>query len=159
EENMVEAILFGHKQIVRIIDAIDQLRQQAGLGTKPPPVAKPNPAMDVVRSKYYEEFKQRKLTSGKHARADAIKDLREKVFADLVPEGSTGPYTPEQVSAAYSALEEKVVRDLILNEGKRIDGRSLKQLREIKCEVGVLPRTHGSAVFQRGETQSLVTTT
>src|SRR5262249_15055708 len=59
---------------------------------------------------------------------------------------------------AFSKLEERVVRDLIL-EGKRIDGRSPKQLRPIHCEVGVMPRTHGSAVFQRGETQSLVTTT
>ncbi len=62
------------------------------------------------------------------------------------------------MSAAFYALEERVVRDLIL-EGKRIDGRSLKAIRPIYCEVGLLPRTHGSALFQRGETQSLVTIT
>ena len=62
------------------------------------------------------------------------------------------------MSAAFYALEERVVRDLIL-EGKRIDGRNTKQIRPINCEVGLLPRTHGSALFQRGETQALVTTT
>src|SRR4029077_8367724 len=64
---------------------------------------------------------------------------------------------PAAVTAAFDALQEKVVRDLIL-EGKRIDGRSNKQIRAIACEVGVLPKTHGSAIFQRGETQALVTT-
>src|SRR5439155_26168647 len=65
----------------------------------------------------------------------------------------------EQGAAAFHALEETVVRDQILNESKRIDGRGLRDLRNIYCEVGVLPRTHGSALFQRGETQALVTTT
>jgi polyribonucleotide nucleotidyltransferase len=160
EDNMIQAILFGQQHIARIIDAIDQLRLQAGLGPKAaPPAPPPNPAYEPMRAKFYEDLKQRKLTSGKHARADAIKELREKIFAEMVPESGDGPYTPEQVSAAFYAMEERVVRDLILNEGKRIDGRGLKQLREIKCEVGVLPRTHGSAIFQRGETQALVTTT
>src|SRR5262249_12734440 len=67
-------------------------------------------------------------------------------------------YTPQEVSSALYALEERVVRDLLL-EGKRIDGRGLKAIRALHCEVGVLPRTHGSALFQRGETQALVTTT
>src|SRR4029077_10895187 len=67
-------------------------------------------------------------------------------------------YTEEQVGAAFEALHERVVRDLIL-EGKRIDGRTLRQVRSIYCEVGLLPRTHGSALFQRGETQALVSTT
>jgi polyribonucleotide nucleotidyltransferase len=160
EENMLQAIAFAHEQIVRIIGMIEELRLKAGIGPKgPPPAAAANPALDVVRQKYYQEFKERKLTSGKHARADKITELREKVFKDLVPEEGEGKYTSEQVSAAFAALEEKVVRDLILNESKRIDGRGLKDLREIVCEVGVLPRTHGTAVFQRGETQALVTTT
>jgi polyribonucleotide nucleotidyltransferase len=160
EENMIQAIMFGHEAIVRIVDLIEELRVKAGLGIKEaPPPALPNPAVDVVKQKYYQEFKQRKLTEGKHARADQIKELREKVFKDLIPEEGESAYTPEQVSAAFYALEERVVRDLILNDSKRIDGRGLKDLRQITCEVGVLPRTHGTAVFQRGETQALVTTT
>ena len=84
--------------------------------------------------------------------------MRDKIFNELLPEDREPEYRPEDVAAAFDALEERVVRDLIL-EGKRIDGRTVKQVRPIYCEVGVLPRTHGSAIFQRGETQSLVTTT
>ena len=65
---------------------------------------------------------------------------------------------PNRLAQAFETLEERVVRDLIL-EGKRIDGRGVRDLRAISCEVGILPRTHGSALFQRGETQALVTTT
>jgi polyribonucleotide nucleotidyltransferase len=158
EENMLDAILFAHKHIVDIIDLIEELRDKAGLGKKElPPPPEPNPALEVMKQKYYAEFKERKQTTGKHARADAIKELKDRIVADLLPEEGA-KFTPEQVSAAFGALEERIVRDLIL-EGKRIDGRTAKQLRHISCEVGVLPRTHGSAVFQRGETQALVMTT
>src|SRR5262249_46511710 len=135
------------------------LRDKAGLGAKElPPPAPVNPVLAVLRDKYYDEFRQRKQTEGKHARADKVRELRDKIFTELVPASGDGPYTPEQVAAAFGALEERIIRDLIL-EGKRIDGRSLKQIRNITCEVGVLPRTHGSAIFQRGETQAMVTTT
>src|SRR5262249_17726676 len=88
-------------------------------------------------------------------------ELRERVFKEFLPEeprAGAPEYTPGQVTSALEGLEERVVRDLIL-EGKRIDGRTPKDLRAISCEVGILPRTHGSAIFQRGETQALVTTT
>jgi len=159
EEAMLQAIMFAHKHVVQVIDLVEELRDKAGLGKKETAAAAaPNPAIEVVKQKYYSEFKERKQTTGKHARADAIKELRDKAFKELAPEDGTGKFTPEQVAAAFHALEERVVRDMIL-EGKRIDGRSHRQLRQITCEVGVLPRTHGSAVFQRGETQALVSTT
>jgi polyribonucleotide nucleotidyltransferase len=159
EENMIQAIMFGHEQIVRIVDLIEELRQKAGLGPKelpPPPPASPLKELFVQR--FYNEFRERKQTAGKHLRADAIRELREKVVKEFLPEDAEPKYAPEEVAAAFDALEERVVRDLIL-EGKRIDGRNPKQLRTITCEVGVLPRTHGTAVFTRGETQALVTTT
>ncbi len=160
EENMVSAILFAHEQIVKIVDLVEQLRRQVGLPVKETPAASPaNPAAAILTQRYYNEFKELKQTAGKHARADKIKELRERIFAEVVPaEPKEGDPTSEQVSAAFAALEERVVRDLIL-EGKRIDGRTPKDLRQITCEVGVLPRTHGSAIFTRGETQALVTTT
>jgi polyribonucleotide nucleotidyltransferase len=159
EENMLQAILFGHHQIVSIIDMIDELRQKVGLGSKPTPPPPPaNPVKELLRQKYYNELRERKQTPGKHERADKVRELREKIIAELLPKDGESKYTPEQVASAFDSLEERVVRDLIL-EGKRIDGRSPKQLRNISCEVGVLPRTHGSAIFQRGETQALVTTT
>src|SRR5262249_18397380 len=119
--------------------------------------APPNPLIDVFRQRFYSEFRELKQTSGKHARADKIRELRERINKEFLPEGGT-TYTPLQVSGAFETLEERVVRDLIL-EGKRIDGRGTKDIRAITCEVGILPRTHGSAIFQRGETQALVTTT
>jgi polyribonucleotide nucleotidyltransferase len=159
EENMIQAILFGHQHIVRLIDAIEELRRKSGIEPKPPfAPAAPNPLKEVFRQRFYDEFRQRKQTSGKHLRADAIKELRQRIVQEFLPENGQSTYTPEQVAGALEALEERVVRDLIL-EGKRIDGRDVKQLRPISCEVGVLPRTHGSAVFARGETQALVTTT
>jgi len=159
EDNMLQAILFAHKYVVQIIDMIEELRAGAGLGKKElPPPGQPNPVLQVLRERFYNEFKQRKQTPGKQARADQVKELRERITAELLPENGEAKFTPQQVAQSLDALEEKVVRDLIL-EGMRLDGRQPRQLRQITCEVGVLPRTHGSAVFTRGETQALVTTT
>jgi polyribonucleotide nucleotidyltransferase len=159
EENILEAILFAHRNIVTVIDMIEQLRREAGLETKAaPPVATPNPLIEIFRRRFYDEFRERKQTSGKHDRAEQIRELKERIFQEFLPADDEPQYTPQQVSGAFEALQERVIRDLIL-EGKRIDGRPLRQLRSIQCEVGVLPRTHGSAIFARGETQALVTTT
>src|SRR5262249_19703068 len=159
EENMLQAIQFAHEHIRSLVDMIEELREKAGLGKKelPPPGAA-NPLVEIFRQRFANEFRERKLTSGKADRADKIRELREKVFAEYLPEDKEPEYEPGQVAQAFESLEERVVRDLIL-EGKRIDGRNPKQLRPISCEVGVLPRTHGTAIFQRGETQALVTTT
>jgi polyribonucleotide nucleotidyltransferase len=159
EADMLEAILWGHKHIVTVIDMIEELREKAGLDKKslppPPPL---NPLIDEFRQRFGAELRERKQTLGKADRAASIRELRERIFAEYLPEDGEPKYTPEQVSAAFNALEERVVRDLIL-EGKRLDGRHPKQLRPITCEVALLPRVHGSALFQRGETQALVTTT
>src|SRR5213080_3865518 len=109
----------------------------------------------ATRSRISRIFSAR---SGKQDRAEKIREMRDRVAAEYLPENGEAKYTPEQVAGGFEALEERVVRDLIL-EGKRIDGRNTRQLRNIACEVGVLPRTHGSAIFARGETQALVTTT
>jgi polyribonucleotide nucleotidyltransferase len=159
EENMLSAIAFAHDHIRQVVDLVEALRKAAGLDPKEPhPAAPVNALVEIFRQKYGSEFRVLKQTKGKHARSDAIRELKERVTAAYLPEDKEPEYTPQQVAAAFYALEERVVRDLIL-EGKRIDGRTPKDIRQITCEVGVLPRTHGSAIFQRGETQSLVTTT
>ena len=159
EDQMLVAIMFAHKHIVEVIDLIEQLRKAAGLELKAPPPAPPaNPLHAIFKERFYNEFRERKQTSGKANRSDAIRELRDKIFTEFVPTEGVAKFTPEQVSGAFEWLQERIVRDLIL-EGKRIDGRNPKQLRNITCEVGLLPRVHGSAVFQRGETQALVTTT
>jgi polyribonucleotide nucleotidyltransferase len=161
EDQMVAAIEFGHKQLVQVIDAIEELREKAGLGPKvlPEPAAA-NPLIELLRERHYDEFLRVKQTKGKMDRAAAISGLKDRIKAEVFPKDAATPpaYTPAQLSAALEALEERVVRDLIL-EGVRIDGRAPHDLRAITCEVSVLPRTHGSGLFQRGETQALVTTT
>jgi polyribonucleotide nucleotidyltransferase len=160
EENMLQAIQFAHQHIVTVIAMIQELREGAGLGAKAPRAPAPeNPLLKVFRDRFFNDFRELKQTGGKHARAEAIRGLRDRIYEEFLGgKGKEPEYTPEQVVAAFENLEERVVRDLIL-EGKRIDGRSPKALRQITCEVGVLPRTHGSAIFTRGETQALVTTT
>lgn len=158
EDAMAQAIMFGHEQIRKIIDLIGELRTKAGLGVKEYPAPQPpNPAKEYLKTKYGAEFRELKQTKGKLNRRDAISALRERVFDELVPEEGEGKFAPEQVAQAFEWLEESIVRGLIL-EGKRIDGRSPKDIRQLTCEVGVLPRVHGSAIFTRGETQALVTT-
>jgi polyribonucleotide nucleotidyltransferase len=159
EENMLQAIVFAHGHIATIVGMIEELREKAGLGPKPTPeLAPPNPLKEIFRQRFYNELRTRKQITGKHKRADGVRELREAIVKEFIPENGEAVYRPEQVASAFESLEEHIVRDLIL-EGKRIDGRDVKQLRQIGCEVGVLPRTHGSAIFARGETQSLVTTT
>src|SRR5947207_14463634 len=97
------------------------------------------------------------MTTGKAERADKIKEMKSRIEAEFLPAEGEAKYTPQQVSGAFAAMEEKVVRDMIL-EGVRMDGRTNKQIRSLWCEVGTLPRAHGSALFQRGETQALVVT-
>src|SRR5262249_35313367 len=150
--------LFAHKHIVTVIEMVEELREKAGLGKKELPApAAPNPLVEEFRKKFGNELREAKLTFAKHERADKVKTLKDKIKAEYLPEDGEAKYTPEQVEAAFTSLEDRVFRDLVL-EGKRLDGREYKQLRPISCEVSVLPRTHGSAVFQRGETQALVTT-
>jgi polyribonucleotide nucleotidyltransferase len=159
EDTMIEAILFAQRNIAELIDMIEELRKAAELGAKEPrPAPPPNPLVEIFKQRFYNEFRDRKQTTGKHQRAESIRELRDRIIAEFLPENGQPAYTPEQVATAFEALQERVVRDLIL-EGKRIDGRATNQLRNIGCEVGVLPRTHGSAIFARGETQALVTTT
>ncbi|MBX9679042.1 MAG: polyribonucleotide nucleotidyltransferase [Gemmataceae bacterium] len=159
EDQMADAIMLAHREIIRIIGVIEEFRTKAGLPTKELPAAAPeNPAKAALQSAFYDEFRTLKQTSGKAARYQAIRDLKERIYAKFIPEEGEGKFEPAQVAAAFAWLEEKVVRDLIL-EGKRIDGRAPKDIRDIHCEVGLLPRTHGSALFTRGETQALVTIT
>lgn len=158
EDQVLQAILFAHEQIKRIVDLIEELRQKAGKDKVFPPESTPNPLIALFQEKYGAEFRTLKTTAGKHARADAIAALKDRLTNEYSPAEGEAKYKPQQVSEAFAKLEEKVVRDLIL-EGTRIDGRGHKELRAISCEVNVLPRTHGSAIFTRGETQALVTTT
>lgn len=162
EPEMLQAIVFAHDQVKIIVDMVEELRAKTGKPRKTTPTDVANPAYDAVHKRFYEEFRQKKVTPGKHDRANAIKELKDRAKKEIVApavSGDTPPaFTEDHVKAALETLEERIVRDLIL-EGVRIDGRNPKQIRPLYCEVGIWPRTHGSAIFQRGETQAVLTAT
>lgn len=158
EEDMVRAVMYAQSLVVEVCDMVAELRRLRGLGPVEIPQPEPNPLISIFRERFYDDLRERKQTPGKQERAERVKELKEKILAEFLPPDNPQPqYTPHQVNAAFDALEYRVVRDLIL-EGKRVDGRGPRDLRPVHCEVGILARTHGSALFQRGETQALVTT-
>jgi polyribonucleotide nucleotidyltransferase len=158
ESRMAEAILEAHRYVRELCALQDELCQKVN-AEKPAFLPPPDDGLlDQLRQRYYDAFRQAKSTEGKLARASAVKELKARVIAELVsdPKSEAAVELAGKLDTAWHALEERVVRDLILS-GKRPDGRDTTSLRELTCLVDVLPRVHGSAVFQRGETQALVT--
>jgi polyribonucleotide nucleotidyltransferase len=157
EEEMVQALERAHAAIKDIVAGIDALAQQAGK-------KKTTVARKEIGKEFYREVEEKVLVP--LADAMRIQDKLEnygtvdQVLSDLIaslPEGEVERKV--DAKAIFKELKEKVLRDEILERGKRLDGRAFDQIRPITIEVGVLPRTHGSAVFTRGETQALVTAT
>ncbi|WP_417578837.1 polyribonucleotide nucleotidyltransferase [Pelagibacterium sp.] len=159
EEIMLGAVMYGHTQSQKVIDAIIKL---AELAAKEPREFEPadmsaleGEMLSLVESELRDAYKN----TDKMARYDAVDAVKAKVKAHFIPEEGEATYTPEQVGAVFKSLQAKVVRWNILDTKTRIDGRDLETVRPIVSEVGVLPRTHGSAIFTRGETQALVVAT
>src|SRR6185312_12275093 len=95
EAEMLEAILWGHKHIVTLVEMVEELRQKTGQGPKESPAAaEVNPLIEEFRKRFANEFRERKLTSGKADRATSIKELRERIFAEYLPEDGESKYTP-----------------------------------------------------------------
>jgi polyribonucleotide nucleotidyltransferase len=159
EELMAEAIAECQRIIGQICDLQQELFAKVGVQKAQYTPAATHAVYEQLKGRYYDQFKAAKQTEGKQNRAAAVKALKEKVVAETIPDpAAPGAINPLDFDSAWHHLEEKVVRDLILS-GTRPDGRSTKALRAIECHVDVLPRVHGSAVFQRGETQALITVT
>lgn len=160
EEAVAEAIAYGYESIKTICAAIAELREKAGkqrVWTPPEPNTELN---RIVRDKAYDECVKRRQIVGKLERQAAMKELYDTVMDELSPKDAEKP--PFERNAVFNALqriEEEVITHLVLSSGKRTDGRGPTDLREITSEVGLLPRTHGSALFTRGETQAIVVTT
>jgi polyribonucleotide nucleotidyltransferase len=158
EKAMVDAIFFGHDAVKRIVAAQKELARQAG-HQKPSwqtPEAYPAEVGAEVRRTWEAPMKAAMTLSNKIASYGEIKAVK-KAAVSLVPE--TDALKRGQVAKAADALVKILTRETILGERKRLDGRAFDQVRPIECEVGLLPRTHGSALFTRGETQALVTAT
>ncbi len=159
ESRMQQAIDECQRIIREICDLQIELSQKVQVVKQQFETPPADTTFDTLRSRYYDAFRQAKQTAGKQARSEAVSALKERALAEMIPNpDAPGALTPAVFSNAWHRLEEHVVRDLIL-AGTRPDGRGSKDLRAIHCEVDVLPRVHGSAIFQRGETQALVTIT
>ena len=159
EQTIVDAIEFGHAEIKKICAAINELRERVG---------KPKRAFTApeVDQTYYKQLRSKiekrlsdALDTQKHPKAesyDLVKSYRKELVEALPEEDAEGR---EKLAKYYEMIREHIFRDQVIKQKRRPDGRAFDQIRPISIEVGVLPRTHGSAIFTRGETQALVTTT
>ncbi|MDN2568472.1 polyribonucleotide nucleotidyltransferase [Aquibium sp. A9E412] len=160
EDVMLGAVMFGHNAFQPVIDAIIKLAEVAAKEPRehvaPDLSALENEMLQIVESDLREAYK----ITDKQQRYAATDAAKAKVKAHFLPEDAEETaWSPEQVSAAFKSLQAKIVRWNILDTGSRIDGRDLKTVRPIVADAGVFPRTHGSALFTRGETQALVVAT
>jgi polyribonucleotide nucleotidyltransferase len=151
EDDLVEAIDVAHRAILPILDIQEELRRLVGAVKEfPPDPAKDLQLIEAVRGSAGEEMRTVITTAEKLRRRDRKKALKRRVLEELTVEF---PGREKEVEAALEDLEKEMVRRMMVEEGQRIDGRGFDEIRPITIEVGMLPRTHGSAMFRRGETQ------
>ncbi|HHT9137201.1 MAG TPA: polyribonucleotide nucleotidyltransferase [Candidatus Wunengus sp. YC60] len=159
EEKMVDAIMFGHSFIREIVQLQKELLVKCGKEKQPiPPLKIDMTLMDEIKNKYYSNILERNHTPGKEARKLALNEILNEIINKYCTDQEGAP-TKKTIKAIFESIETIIVRDQIIKEGKRPDGRGSPDIRPITCEVGILPRTHGSALFTRGETQAIVVTT
>ena len=160
EEQMIDAIIFGQEGYQPVLDAIEALVKAAGKEKLVVELAGSDEVKGAVEAAFEADVREAYATVDKSARATKIEALRVAAQEQLAgTEEEPGQFTSNDVSSAMKNLEKDVVRRSIIDGNPRIDGRKTDQVRAIDCQVGVLPRTHGSALFTRGETQALVTIT
>lgn len=159
EEIMLGAVMFGHRHFQPVIKAIVDLAEKAAKEPRELIVPDNKALEDEILGLAEKDLRAAYSISKKQDRYAAVGAVKEKVMAHFFPEGAEPKYDKVRVAGIFKELEAKIVRWNILDTSKRIDGRDLNTVRQITAEVGVLPRTHGSALFTRGETQALVVTT
>ncbi len=161
EQVITDAIAFGFAELKKIVTLIKELGEMVNVEKVWTP-----PAKDRTMEKRVQELCDRldlrgaKKRDKKADRYAAVAEIYKKIKTELAPEDAKNlPYTESDVHAEIQKIEERIFHKMVLDEGRRTDGRGPDDIREIICEVGVLPRTHGSALFTRGETQVLVVAT
>jgi polyribonucleotide nucleotidyltransferase len=157
---MLEAVMFGHKHFQPVINAICKLADAAA--KEPFDFKAPEKDKFYAQAKALIEGDLRAAfsTPEKQKRNDMVGEAKAKLMSSIqIPEGETAAADKQLLAGAFKQLEMDVMRGTVVKTGRRIDGRDLKTVRPILSEVGVLPRTHGSALFTRGETQALVVAT
>ena len=162
ETDMVEALLFGQRAIEPLLAAQEKVAKAVNAQKRTfekVPLAEGVAAK--VREVSYERLRQAYAEHEKHERYGQLSQIKKDVVVQLCAPGTGAPFEGKEkdVKQAFEDLKYEYMRRMITHEGKRIGARSTTQIRAISCEVGLLPRAHGSALFTRGETQGLVTTT
>ncbi len=160
EDVMLGAVVFGHQQMQAAIRAIAELAAQAARPSwnwQPP--ARNEALAAALKATVGERLAQAFAVRDKLQRRDAISAIKSDAMAALKPEAEARGWAAADMAKEFSELEYRTLRDSVLSSKIRIDGRGLEDIRPISVRVGVLPRTHGSALFTRGETQALVVTT
>ena len=157
EQTMIDAISLAHSEIKKIIESILKLKALTGKPKREPVQKTTDPALaESVKSKSQASIEAAVLIPNKTARQERLDAVLKEVKDQInTPEADRSP----EIAEIFHALERNAVRQMILNKGIRADGRGCSDIRPISCEVGILPRTHGSALFTRGETQSLAVVT
>ena len=157
DEVMIDALEKGHNEIKKIVDFIDGIVKEIG---KPKfeyqSATVEDEILIPVKEFAYEKMKKAVLSADKQVRDDNVAKLKEEVMERFEEDF---PEMEKQISEALYQLQKKVIREYILEDGKRVDGRSLGEIRALSGDVGLLPRVHGSGLFQRGQTQVLTTVT
>ena len=156
EKQMLDAVKFGHENFIPVIESIEKLAKKAGKQKWEIELVDNSKIKEKISKKYEKDLREAFSEVDKKKRSNAISEIDSKC-KELFSEDEN--VTENQVMSELKSLEKDIVRTAILKDKKRIDGRGLSDVRKISCEVGVLPRTHGSALFTRGETQALVVTT
>ena len=159
EDVMLGAVMFGHEQMQKAIEAIKSLAAEVGKPQIAWTAAAEDKALSAGIAKYVPQITDAYGIAEKQVRYAKIGELKKQCVADLSANQSGTAWTPAQIDAAFHDAEKNVVRSRIIAGKPRIDGRDTRTVRKIDVQVGILPRTHGSAVFTRGETQALVVTT
>ncbi len=159
EADMLEAIEFAHGICKEVIGLMKELAEKFPVEKTPYTPPADNGLLGQLKERYWDDFKSAITTGLKKDRAVAKTEIKDRITADLIPDpNAEGAVCSKSLGTAIHDLEEAIIRDSILN-GVRTDGRGGKALRDIVCQVNLLPRVHGSALFQRGETQALITVT
>ena len=158
EPVMLGAVMFGHREMQPVIDMIIRLAEKAAKEPRPVPEVGNAPMMDEIKKVAGINLTGAFQIPEKHLRRDRIAEIKKKTAEYFVGEGD-GKITAKEFGNLFHDLEAQIMRNAVLDTGRRIDGRDLTTVRKIVAEVGALPRTHGSALFTRGETQALVVAT
>jgi polyribonucleotide nucleotidyltransferase len=157
EEVMLGAVVYGHQQMQTVIQAINELTEEAGLPLWEIQAAEKDQTLIArIKELAEEDLKQAYTMRQKQARSDKIDEIKTRVLEALA---NDYPDRENAIKNSFNDLEAAIVRGQILNGEPRIDGRDTRTVRPISIRTGVLPRAHGSALFTRGETQALVVAT